>query len=104
MSKAIRKGISHEPNRKSDRKPGRVFVDLGGRKDVASIGGEDYPMIVKDDFTMGTWIISREINQTLAVLPEVFLRVCVLMGSHYWWRLLNLTMEGSFSGGEFASV
>ena len=27
------------------------FADLGGRKDVASVGGKHYPMIVKDDFT-----------------------------------------------------
>ena len=31
MSKAIRKGISHETKRRSDKKLGRVFVDLGGR-------------------------------------------------------------------------
>ena len=51
MSKAIRKGIAHETKRRSDKKLGRVFVDLGGRKDVASVGGKHYPMIVKDDFT-----------------------------------------------------
>ena len=51
MSKAIRKGISHETRRRSDKKLGRVFVDLGGRKGVASVGGKHYPMIVKDDFT-----------------------------------------------------
>ena len=51
MSKAIRKGISHETNRRSDKKLGRVSFDLGGRKDVASLGGKHYPMIVKDDFT-----------------------------------------------------
>ena len=51
MSKAIRKGISHETKCRSDKKLGRVFVDLGGRKDVASVGVKHYPMIVKDDFT-----------------------------------------------------
>ena len=30
-----------------------VFFYLGGRKDVASVGGKHYPMIVKDDFTHG---------------------------------------------------
>ena len=30
MSKAIRKGIAHETKRRSDKKLGRVFVDLGG--------------------------------------------------------------------------
>ena len=32
------------------------FVDLGGRKDVASVGGKHYPMIVKDDFTRCAWM------------------------------------------------
>ena len=40
MSKAFRKGIARETKSRSDKKLGRVFVDLGGRKDVASIGGK----------------------------------------------------------------
>ena len=56
MSKAIRKGIAHETKRRSDKKLGRVFVHLGGRKDVASVGGKHYPMIVKDDFTKRAWM------------------------------------------------
>ena len=38
MSKAIGEGISHKTKRRLDKKLGRVFVDLGGRKDVASVG------------------------------------------------------------------
>ena len=38
MSKAITKGTSHETKRRSDKKLGRVFVDLGERKDVACVG------------------------------------------------------------------
>ena len=41
------------------KKLGRVFVDLGGRKDVASVGGKHYPMIVKDDFTRRAWMINK---------------------------------------------
>ena len=29
----------------------RVFVDLGGKKHVVSMGGDKYPMIVRDDFS-----------------------------------------------------
>ena len=47
----FRKGIVRETKSRSDKKLGRVFVDLGGRKDVASVGGKHYPMIVKDDLT-----------------------------------------------------
>ena len=56
MSKAIRKDISHETKRRSGKKLGRVFVDLGGRKGVASVGGKRYPMIVKDHFTKRAWM------------------------------------------------
>ena len=55
MAKAYRKGIAHETKCRSDKKLGRVFVDLGGRKDVASVGGKEYPMIVRDDCIRRTW-------------------------------------------------
>ena len=41
---------------RSGKRLGRVFVDLGGRKDVSSVGGKHYPMVVKDDFTRRTWL------------------------------------------------
>ena len=56
MSTAIRKEISHETKRRSDKKLGRVFVDLGRRKDVASVGGKHYPMIVKNGSTRRAWM------------------------------------------------
>ena len=34
----------------------RVFVDLGGKKHVKSIGGKKYPMIIRDDFSRYTWM------------------------------------------------
>ena len=49
MEIGCRKGLAHETIR-------RVFVDLGGRKDVASVGDKHYPMIVKDDFTRRAWM------------------------------------------------
>ena len=41
---------------RSDKKLGRVFVDLGGRKDVASVRSKEYPMIVRDDCIRRTWM------------------------------------------------
>ena len=46
VAKAYRKGIAHETNCRSDKKLFRVFVDLGGRKDVASVGGKEYPCLL----------------------------------------------------------
>ena len=48
--------IARETKSRSDKKLGRAFVELGGRKDVASIGGKHYPMIVKDDSTRRGWL------------------------------------------------
>ena len=56
-------------------------------------------MIVKDDFTRRAWMYFLINKSDAGSASEVFLRVCVLMGSHNWLRLLDLTMEGSFSGG-----
>ena len=56
MAKAYRKGIAHETKCRSDKKLGRVFVDLGGRKDVASVGGKEYPMIARDGCIRRTWM------------------------------------------------
>ena len=99
MSKAIRKGISDETKRRSYEKLGRFFVDLGGRKNVAFVGGKHYPMIVKDDCTMCAWTYLLINKSDAGSAFRSFLRVCVLMGSHHWLRLLDSTMEGSFSGG-----
>ena len=57
MSKAIRKKNSQETKRGSDENLGRIFVEIEGRRDVASIGDKHYPMIVKDDFTKRAWIV-----------------------------------------------
>ena len=46
MAKGFRKGIPHQTNSRSQVKLGRVFVDLGGRKSIASVGGKHYSMIV----------------------------------------------------------
>ena len=56
MEIGCRKGIAHETKCRSDKKLGRVSADLGGRKDVASVGGKHYPMIVKNDFTRRAWM------------------------------------------------
>ena len=34
----------------------RVFVDLGGKKHVNFIGGQTYPIVIRDDYLRYTWI------------------------------------------------
>ena len=38
-------------NTRADKRLSRVFVDLGGKTHVASVGRKKYPMIVKADLS-----------------------------------------------------
>ena len=51
MVKGIRMPIPSTTHGRAAKRLFRVFVDLGGKKHVASMGGNKYPMIVKDDFS-----------------------------------------------------
>ena len=33
-----------------------MFVDLGGKKHVTPMGGNKYPMIIRDDFSRYAWL------------------------------------------------
>ena len=47
------------PSKKSDRAVKilfRVYVDLGGKKHVKSIGGKNNPMIIRYDYSRYTWM------------------------------------------------
>ena len=47
---------SLEDTRRAARSLFRVSVDLEGKKHVASMGGNRYPMIVRDDFSRHAWM------------------------------------------------
>ena len=51
MAKVIRMPIPSKTHERAAKGLFRVFVDLGGKKHVASMGGNKYPMIVTDDFS-----------------------------------------------------
>ena len=104
MSKAIRKEIYHETKRKSDRKLGRVFVDLGERKDVASVGGKHYPMIVKDDFTRHAWMFFLRNNSDAGSAFRAFFASVHADGIPSLVEIVRSDIGGEFFGGEFASV
>ena len=56
MAKGYRKGVPHQTENRAQTKLGRVFVDLGGKKDIASVGEKHYPMIIKDDYSRKSWL------------------------------------------------
>ena len=103
MSMAIRKGNSHETKRRSDKKLGRVFVDLGGRKDVASVGGKHYPMM-KDDFTRRAWVYFLINKSDAGSAFGSFLASVRADGIQSLVEIVRSDNGGEFFRGEFASV
>ena len=56
MAKSTRMPILSKTHGRAPNRLFRVFVDLGGKKHVASMGGNKYPMIVRDDLSRHAWI------------------------------------------------
>ena len=83
---------------------GRVFVDLGGRKDVASVGGKHYPMIVKDDFTRRGWLYFLSNKSDAASAFRSFLASVRADGLPSLVEIVRSDNGGEFFGGEFESV
>ena len=101
MSKAFRKGIAHDSKRRSDKKLGRGFLDLGGRKYVACVGGKHYPMIVKDDCTRRGWLHFYRNKSDAASAFRSFLASVRADGLPSLVEIVRSDNGGEFLGGEF---
>ena len=94
----------HETKHKSDIMFGRVFVDLGGRKDVASVGGKHYPMIEKDDFTRRAWMYFLRSKSDAGCAFRSFLASVRADEIPSLVEIARSDDGGEYFGGEFASV
>ena len=56
LAKGIRMLIPSKTSNRAVERLFRVSVDFGGKKHVKSIGGNTYPMIIKDDYSRYTWM------------------------------------------------
>ena len=56
QAKGLKKGVPSSTSTRSDKKLGRVFIDLSGPKPVPSLGGKNYTCLIRDDFTRMTWV------------------------------------------------
>ncbi|CAB1096235.1 unnamed protein product [Ectocarpus sp. CCAP 1310/34] len=83
---------------------GRVFVDLGGKKGVASIGGKHYPMILKDDFTRRAWMYFLRSKSDAGSAFRSFHANVRADGIPSLIEIVRSDNGGGFFGGEFASV
>lgn len=74
QGKGLRKAIPSSTSTQATRKLERLFLDLSGKKDVASIGGSYYTMIVCDDFTRyTTWVLCLKHKSDAAGKFEEFI-------------------------------
>ena len=68
MAKVIRIPIPSKTHGRAAKRLFRIFVDLGGKKHVASMRGNKYPMIVKDDFSRHKYDAASAFEKFLADL------------------------------------
>ena len=68
MAKGIMTPTPSKTHGRAVKRLFRVFADLGGEKHVASMGGNKYPMIVRDDFSRHAWIYFVPTNMMQPVL------------------------------------
>ena len=104
MAKGYRKPIKSRTNTRSDKKLGRVFVDLSGPKSVPSLTGKRYVMIVKDDYSRYSWLYFLERKSDAAEYFRKFLADVRADGVPSTVESVRSDNGGEFYGGEFASV
>ena len=56
MAKGIHMSVPSRTHSREDKRRSRVFVDLGGKKHVTSMGRSNYPVIIRDDFSRYGWL------------------------------------------------
>ena len=83
---------------------GRVFVDLGGRKDVASVGVKHYRIIVKDAFTRCAWMYFLINKSDAGSAFRSFLASVRADGIPSSVEIVRSDNGGDFFWGEFESV
>ena len=73
MTKSLREPIVRSTDIQADKKLERVFVNLGGKMTVPSIGGKRYTLIVRDAHTRFTRIYFLAKKSDVASAFEPFL-------------------------------
>ena len=103
MAKGFRKGIPHKTDNRATVKLGRLFVDLGGKK-LTSVGGKQYPMIIKDDYSRRMWIYFLQRKSDAGNAFRNFLADVRADGFPSEMQVVRSDNGGEFFGGEFKYV
>ena len=99
MAKGFRKGIPHKTDNRATVKLGRLFVDLGGKKKFTSVGGKQYPMIIKDDYSRRMWIYFLQRKSDAGNAFRNFLADVRADGFPSEVQVVRSDTGGNFSGG-----
>ena len=79
-------------------------MDLGGKKHVASMGGNKYPMIVRDDFSRRAWMYFVSLKYDASSAFETFLADLRVEGTPSKVVIVGSDDEGEFIEGKFLKL
>ena len=101
MAKGIRMPIPWKTHGRAAKRLFRVFVDLGGKKHIASMGGSKYSMIVRDDFSCHAWMYFVSHKYDAASTLEKFLANLRVESTPSEVVIVRSDDEGDFMKGKF---
>ena len=89
---------------REDKILSRVFVDLGGKKDATSMGGDKYQIIIRDDFSRYAWLYFISHKSDAAEAFKQFLADLRVEGTPSEVVAVRSDNGGEFSQGEFGGL
>ena len=104
LAKGIRVPIPSKTSNIVVKRLFRVFVDLGGKKHVKSIGGKKYPMVIRDDYSRYTWIYFISHKSDAGDTFAKFLSDLRLEGIPLEVVVIKSDDGGEFSEGKFGKL
>ena len=104
MAKGICLSIPSKSHSREDKRLSRVFVDLEGKKHVTSMGGNKYPMIIRDDFSRYAWLYFISHESDVAEAFKHFLVDLRVEGIPSEVVVVRPDNGGKFNQGEFGQL
>ena len=104
LAKGIRMSTPSKTHCREDKRLSRVFVDLGGNKHVTSMGGNKYPMIIRDDFSRYAWLYFISHKSDAAEAFKQFLADLRVEGIPSEVVVVRSDNGGEFNQGEFGQL
>ena len=104
LANGIRMSIPSKTHCREDKRHSRVFVNLGGKKHVTSMGGNKYPMIIRDDFSRYAWLYFISHKSDAAETFKQFLADLRVEGILSEVVVVRLDNGGEFNQGEFGQL